>query len=984
MRGLHACLWSLLAVVLVAVLATMPSARAQSGTTAPKRLRVMMVDNYPPFVFVGDNGKLRGYSVDQWQLFAAHTGVQVVLTAASWNTASEAVLAGKADVVDPVYRNAERESRFDFTPPYAGLPASIYVTSRALGVTDVAALRRVTVGVARASICANELDRLGVTTQRRFPDPVALIQAAVAGQVSVFCMDENRTNYYARQFPELIRFDRSFVLQTGEFHWAARKGNTATLKLVWEGMGKITPAEQETLRQRWLTRPPAATVFERMAGIALIAVLAVVALMLLWVWALHRSVGKRTARLRAEENKLRAILDASPFAIWVKDLHGVYQDCNEQVLRNLGLPREAIIGHTDLELFGPERTAELREMDAHTVHDGKRQSWFMTLDFDQLGERQLAVVNVPLRNEKDQPYGTLGTGRDVTDEKHAEAELRLAAVAFQTQEALLVMDDARCVQRVNQAFEKLTGFAAADIVGQPSTFIRSTHHEPAFFTHLWAQVGAEGFWQGEYWVRVKHGRPRVVRLAVSAVHDGAGAVTHYLASMVDLTAERDAHASVDHMTFFDPLTDLPNRHYLRGRLRHVLEEPAAANNAVLIIDLDHFKRINDLRGHAIGDWLLTQVAQRLRHVVDANDVLSRFGGGTFALLAGGAAGAGVEERAWRSAEQVRLALREPFVLDGGMSVVVTASIGWTRLAPGVGSADTVLKEAELAMYEAKAGGRDQARRYAPAMQRQLELSAALVHDLRNAVADGALELHLQAQTNRAGHIVGAEGLLRWTRPGGERVPPSVFIPVAEENGLVVALGTWVLQRAGALLARWAAAPATSDLALAVNVSAKQFARADFVAIVRDVLAASGADPSRLKLELTESAILDDLDEAADKLSQLRALGMRISLDDFGTGYSSLAYLSRLPLDQLKIDQSFVARLPDSSTDAMVARTIIGMGRGLGMEVIAEGVETVAQHDFLMRRGCSAFQGYLISRPVPLEAFEALLAAAPAVTSPADS
>ncbi|HET8764906.1 MAG TPA: EAL domain-containing protein, partial [Rhodanobacter sp.] len=658
--------------------------------------------------------------------------------------------------------------------------------------------------------------------------------------------------------------------------------------------------------------------------------------------------------------------------------------CNERVLQGLHRRRDEIVGHTDLELFGPGRAAEIRELDARTTREGRRQTGLLALGDGADDQRQLQIINAPLRDEAGHIYGTLGTGRDVTDEARTEAELRLAAAAFQIQEALLVLDGTHCIRRVNQAFEALTGFAAADVVGKDASFLRSGHHDPAFFTQLWARVETEGYWQDEYWVRVKHGRPRVVRMAISAVHGDGGAVTHYLASMVDLTAEREAHASVDHMTFFDPLTDLPNRHYLHGRLRQVLDDPDAAGDALLILDLDHFKRVNDLRGHAAGDWLLTQVAQRLRRALDADGMLSRFGGGTFAVLQGGVApGArSAAETAQRCAEHLRQVLHAPFPLGNGAPVTVTASIGWTVLVPGAGTPDSVLKEAELAMYEAKASGRDQARGYTPAMQAQLERNEALVHDLRTAIADDTLALHLQAQTDRDGCIVGAEGLLRWTRPCGEQVPPGVFIPLAEENGLIVVLGNWVLQRACELLAQWAGAPATRDLALAVNVSARQFARPDFVDTVRAVVATHGVDPSRLKLEVTESAILDDLDEATAKLRQLRALGMRISLDDFGTGYSSLAYLSRLPLDQLKIDQSFVARLPDSPSDAMVARTIIGMGRGLGMEVIAEGVETSAQHAFLMSKGCNAFQGFLISMPVSAPAFEALLARQPVVTSPA--
>ncbi|CAM5473482.1 Diguanylate cyclase OS=Rhodanobacter lindaniclasticus OX=75310 GN=B1991_07580 PE=4 SV=1 [Rhodanobacter lindaniclasticus] len=460
--------------------------------------------------------------------------------------------------------------------------------------------------------------------------------------------------------------------------------------------------------------------------------------------------------------------------------------------------------------------------------------------------------------------------------------------------------------------------------------------------------------------------------------DAQGQVTHYVSTMVDLTSEREAHASVDHMTFFDPLTDLPNRHFLRNHLKHLLDEAAGFRALLLLIDLDHFKRVNDLRGHAAGDHLLTLIAQRLRRLVEDDSVLARLGGGTFALVVPCEPSSRTERtvRARDCAERVREALREVFQLAGDAPVTITASIGWTELAAGHDTPESVLREAELAMYGAKAAGRDQVSRFEPEMLAELAQREGLVHDLRDAIAQGVMELDLQAQVDRRGRVVGAEALLRWTRRGTP-MSPTTFIPIAEESGLILPLGDWVLQRACELLLAWSGHPATQTLSLAINVSALQFAQPRFVDGVRHVLAATGADPSRLKLEITETTILEDLAEAAAKLTALRAQGIRISLDDFGTGYSSLTYLSRLPLDQLKIDQSFVACLPEDANGAMVAQTIIGMGRGLGLEVIAEGVETAAQRQFLMTQGCDVFQGYLIGRPMPPAEFEAMLANDPA-------
>jgi diguanylate cyclase (GGDEF)-like protein len=433
------------------------------------------------------------------------------------------------------------------------------------------------------------------------------------------------------------------------------------------------------------------------------------------------------------------------------------------------------------------------------------------------------------------------------------------------------------------------------------------------------------------------------------------------------------------MTFFDPLTDLPNRHFLRNHVKHLLNEDEGFRALLLLIDLDHFKRVNDLRGHAAGDHLLTLIAQRLRRLVEGDSVLARLGGGTFALVVPCEQSSRTERmvRARECAERTRQALREPFRLAStDTPVTITASIGWSELAAGHDTPESVLREAELAMYGAKAAGRDQVRRFEPEMLAELAQREGLVHDLRDAIAQGAMALDLQSQVDRWGRVLGAEALLRWTRRGTP-VSPTMFIPIAEESGLILPLGDWVLQRACELLVAWSRRPAMQALTLAVNVSARQFNQSRFVDGVRNALASSGADPSRLKLEITETTILGDLAEAAVKLTALRAQGIRISLDDFGTGYSSLTYLSRLPLDQLKIDQSFVACLPEDANGAMVAQTIIGMGRGLGLEVIAEGVETPAQRQFLMTQGCDVFQGYLIGRPMPPAEFEAMLEKNPA-------
>ncbi|MDO9601006.1 MAG: EAL domain-containing protein [Rhodocyclaceae bacterium] len=392
--------------------------------------------------------------------------------------------------------------------------------------------------------------------------------------------------------------------------------------------------------------------------------------------------------------------------------------------------------------------------------------------------------------------------------------------------------------------------------------------------------------------------------------------------------------------------------------------------AVLFIDLDHFKNLNDTRGHDAGDHLLVEVAHRLLSCVRTEDTVARLGGDEFVVLLEDLdeEGAGAAAQVEAVAEKILCAINRPYQLKG-LPHHSTSSIGATLFRGQEESIDELLKHADVALYRAKDAGRATLRFFDPAMQALLDARAALETDLRGALANRQFHLHYQAQLDSAGIIVGAEALLRWVHPERGSVSPVEFIPFAEQCGLIVPIGRWVLQVACAQIKVWESYPFTRNLRLAVNVSARQFVQADFVEDTLQQLHASGIDPGRLKLELTESALIDGIDEAIAKMEVLKAAGIGFSLDDFGTGYSSLSYLRRLPLDQLKIDRSFVSEIMTNANDAVIAQTIIGMARNLGLDVIAEGVETRDQFEFLDQHGCNGYQGYLFSRPLPLDEFE---------------
>lgn len=437
--------------------------------------------------------------------------------------------------------------------------------------------------------------------------------------------------------------------------------------------------------------------------------------------------------------------------------------------------------------------------------------------------------------------------------------------------------------------------------------------------------------------------------------------------------QRQAEDEAFQLAFFDPLTRLPNRRQLLDRLRHLLSlgERDNSYSALLQLDLDHFKRINDTRGHAIGDALLVEVAARIRPLLKPSDTLARVSGDDFCILLEsiGASHAAAAAQAERVATRILHCIEPPIFLPDEPGHFLTASIGITLFQTDVSGPDEPLQHAEAAMYEAKKAGRNTWRFFDPGVQQLLQDRLELELALRQAIERQQLQLFYQVQVHSQGQTVGVEGLLRWQHPERGRISPAQFIPLAEESGLILPIGQWVLNTACQQLRAWADQPHRSHLSVSVNVSARQFRQASFADEVRQVLETTGAIPRLLKLELTESTVLEDVTATIEKMQQLRALGVRFALDDFGTGYSSLHYLKRLPLDQLKIDQSFVRDIIIDADDAVIVQTIIAMSHAMGMEVIAEGVENETQKSVLREQGCHFYQGYLFGRPVPIDELE---------------
>ena len=457
----------------------------------------------------------------------------------------------------------------------------------------------------------------------------------------------------------------------------------------------------------------------------------------------------------------------------------------------------------------------------------------------------------------------------------------------------------------------------------------------------------------------------------------AGELLHWVAVGRDITQRKASADAIHQLAFYDQLTSLPNRMLLLNRLEQLLvrQTESGQMGALMFIDVDKLKVLNDTLGHHMGDLLLQQVAARLLDCVEPTDTVARLGGDEFVVMLEdlGSKPGLATARARNVGEKVLTQLREPFDL-GGHQHYTTSSIGLTAIHPAQDSVSEVLKQADLAMYQAKTTGRNGLCFFDPEMQANVNAQAVMLSDLHNGLRKSQFLLYYQPQVNRQGKVVGVEALLRWNHPLRGIVMPADFIPIAEETGLILPLGQWALAKACEQLAAWASSPIASSLSIAVNVSVRQFRHPDFVEQVVAEIDRTGIIPNRLKLELTESLLADGTEVTLAKMGTLKALGVTLALDDFGTGYSSLSALKRLPLDQLKIDRSFVADLLNDRADAAISRTIITLAHSMGLEVVAEGVETQAQQDLLAEEGCDQFQGYLFAKPLPVDALERYLQA----------
>ena len=622
-------------------------------------------------------------------------------------------------------------------------------------------------------------------------------------------------------------------------------------------------------------------------------------------------------------------------------------------------------------LGDPQRMAEMRDQ-------VRAQLFFF--DVLRADDRKVPVELrlIPMWDEQERFKGMLGVGRDISLQRRAEKDLRMAATVFEhSTAAILVTDPAGYIVQVNEAFCRVSGYRSAEVLDQLPSMLTADQQQATLLQFIFKQLNQRGSWEGEVWLKRKTAESFPAWVGITAVKDEDGDLVSYVCFFSDISERKASEQRIHRLAYYDALTQLPNRTLFQDRLHTALQHGERHNTwvALMFLDLDRFKPINDSLGHAAGDRMLKEVAIRLTACVDADDTVARMGGDEFTLLLQSQALRDVAlNRAIHVGEQILASLSEPFMLEG-REFFVTASIG-IALSPQDGNElSQLMKNADTAMYHAKERGKNNFQFYQADMNSSALERLELESDLRHALEQNEFMLYYQPQFSGDGkRLTGAEALLRWHHPRRGLVPPNDFIPVLEELGLVVQVGDWVLRESCRQLREWHQDKVRVPK-ISVNLSARQFSEGDLDRRIAGILADSGIPAACLELELTESILMEDVVNAMQTLASLKRLGVCIAIDDFGTGYSSLNYLKQFPIDVLKIDRSFVDGLPHGEQDGQIARAIIAMAHSLNLMVIAEGVETLAQLDFLRGHDCDEVQGFLLGRPMPANQFTALFSGA---------
>ncbi|RRV04782.1 EAL domain-containing protein [Pseudomonas sp. v388] len=671
-------------------------------------------------------------------------------------------------------------------------------------------------------------------------------------------------------------------------------------------------------------------------------------------------------QLQLSEEKFAKAFHASPDGMAITREHdGMVVEVNEGFTRLTGYTEQQCLDHSAFELKLWADQTERQVLLDQLKRDGSVRDFRVQIRGANANLRvcELSAHPVVIAGED----CLLTITRDITERQQMQEKLHLAATVFEsTAEGVLITDTSQRINAVNRAFTEITGYSEQEAIGHTPRLLASGQHDSAFYAAMWYQLTAEGHWQGEICNRRKNGDLYPSWLTISAVRSKDQSITHFVAVFADISSLKHAQARLDYQAHHDPLTGLPNRTLFESRLQTALlhSEESGSLGAVLFLDLDRFKHINDSLGHPVGDLLLKGIAQRLKENLRDIDTVARLGGDEFIVLLPGLLQPSDAETI---ANKLLASFTAPFQA-GEHEFFMSASIGSSLFPTDGTDVATLVKNADAAMYRSKAKGRNRIESYTRDLTSQASERIALEQELRRALERDELSLSYQPKISLLNHqMVGAEALIRWSHPIFGEVPPEHFISLAEENGMILQIGDWVLESACRQMCEWRKSHQPFG-PLSVNLAGAQLRQPNLVRRIEQLLDENGLEPGCLQLEITENFIMSQTGEALAVLHKLKKLGVQLAIDDFGTGYSSLSYLKRLPLDILKIDQSFVRGLPEDTHDAAIVRAIIALGRSMQLTVIAEGVENSEQQKFLAAEGCEQIQGYIVSLPLHPDQF----------------
>lgn len=669
-------------------------------------------------------------------------------------------------------------------------------------------------------------------------------------------------------------------------------------------------------------------------------------------------------QLSESRGQMETLINALPDPVWLKDTEGVFLGCNPAFGRMLGRPTEAIVGKSDDDFCSGEQADFFRRMDDEAIIAAQpkvNEEWLINAETGQA--RLLETIKTALPGASGQPVGVLGVARDITGRKQAEEYLNLMSKVFSNSgEAILISDADNRIVTVNREFTRLTGYTQEEVLGRNPRFLSSGDTAKEVYQAMWAALEANDYWQGELWDRRKSGEPYPKQLSISVVRDEAGKIVNYIGCFEDITDRKRSEDRIRHLAHHDPLTGLPNRFSLYERLDQcfAFARRFTKRVALLLIDLDHFKIINDTLGHSVGDQLLIQVAKRLERSVRDSDIVARLGGDEFVVVLSGVE---ARENVAGIADDILRCVTSPYTVTG-KELHTSPSIGICFYPDDAQEIGDLIKGADIAMYHAKSAGRSNFQFYTEAMKAEVTQRVTMEKELATAIEQSQFVLHYQPQVEAgSGRVVGVEALVRWQHPTRGLIFPGDFIVLAEETGHIMALGKWVLAEACRQLKAWHD-EGMDGLHMAVNLSAVQFNDEELPALIRRKTQGADLQPQYLHLEMTESMAMQNPEQNNVMMQALTEIGVKLALDDFGTGYSSLAYLKLFPIDIIKIDRSFVKDIESDENDAAICEITMLLAQKLGKQVVAEGVETQEQLDFLTKIGCQWIQGYLFSKPLP--------------------